>query len=68
MQKSYVDNYASHFNLKKSGSIFLNERYEHVMSIINDKVYYRVNESEWKTCSAGDLLVSLINNIPLHIS
>ena len=66
MEKQYLDKYVSHFNLHKSGNKFLNEHYEHVLSIIDGKVFYRININEWKTCKSGDLIVSVINNIPLH--
>ena len=66
MQESYVKNYIEHFKLQKSGNKFLNNKYEHVLSIIDGKVYYKTGIDEWKTCKTGDLLVSVINNIPLH--
>ena len=66
MQESYIKNYIKHFKLQKSGNKFFNDKYEHVLSIIDGKVYYRITMDEWKTCKTGDLLVSVINNIPLH--
>ena len=66
MQETYVKNYIKHFKLHKSGSKFLNDKYEHVLSIVEGKVHYRSGINEWKSCKTGDLLVSVINNIPLH--
>ena len=66
MQKSYIENYANYYNLKKSGTIYLNEKYEHVMSVIDGKIFYKLTETKWNTCKSGDLLISIINNIPLH--
>ncbi len=66
MQETYVKNYIKHFKLQRSGNKFLNDKYEHVLSIIDGKVYYRIAIDEWKSCKTGDLLVSVINNIPLH--
>jgi hypothetical protein len=66
MEKQYIDKYAEQFKLKKSGNKFLNSRYEHVLSIVGSKVFYKLNENNWKTCKESDLLVSIINNIPLH--
>lgn len=66
MKEIYVKNYIQHFKLHQSGNKFLNSRYEHVLSIVEGTVYYRANINEWKSCKTGDLLVSIINNIPLH--
>jgi|ETN01SMinimDraft_1059929.scaffolds.fasta_scaffold69925_3 hypothetical protein len=66
MQKSYIENYANYYNLKKSGTIYLNEKYEHVMSVIDGKIFYKLTETKWNICKSGDLLISIINNIPLH--
>ena len=66
MQETYVKNYTKHFKLQKSGNKFLNDNYEHVLSILDGKVYYRTSINEWKSCKTGDLVVSVINNIPLH--
>ena len=66
MEEQYTNKYIEHFKLRKSGNKYLNHQYEHVMSIIGDKVFYRTSINEWKTCKTGDLIVSIINNIPLH--
>jgi len=66
MQTDYINKYISHFKLQRSGNKFLNERYEHVLSVIEGKVFYRNDMNEWKTCKTGDLIVSVINNVPLH--
>ena len=66
MGKQYMDKYAKHFKLHKSGNKFLNHKYEHVISVIDGKVFYKLSEGNWKTCKEGDLIVSIINNIPLH--
>ena len=39
-----------------------------VPPVIEESIYYRVAKNEWKACKQGDLLVSIINNIPLHLS
>jgi hypothetical protein len=67
MQKNYIEDYARHFNLKKSGDTFLNNHYEHVITVIGNEVHCRVSDTEWQTYKSGDLVVSIINNIPLHI-
>ena len=66
MEKQYLNKYVTYFKLHKSGNKFLNHRYEHVLSIVEDKVYYKLSEGNWKACKEGDLLVSVVNNIPLH--
>ncbi len=67
MQEEYVSKYVKHFNLHRSGNKFLNERYEHVLSIVDGKVFYRTDNENWESCKTGDLVVSVINNIPLHV-
>ena len=66
MKTDYINKYAQHFKLHKSGNKFLNQKFEHVLSLIDDQIYYRISENEWKSCKSGDLIVSVINDIPLH--
>ena len=66
MQKTYIKQYVRHFDLYQSGNKYYNKDAYHVLSIIDESVYYRTGHSKWKTCKQGDLLVSIINNIPLH--
>ena len=68
MQKTYIKQYVKHFDLCRSGNKFYNKSAEHVLSVIEESIYYRVTKNEWKSCKQGDLLVSIINNIPLHLS
>ena len=66
MEKQYIDKYVEYFKLHRSGNKFLNANYEHVLSVVKDELHYKSSEGNWKTCKPGDLLVSIINNIPLH--
>ena len=67
MKNEYVKKYVTHFQLHKSGNKFLNSRYEHVLSITNNQIFYKLSKNNWKACKEGDLLISIINNIPLHV-
>jgi hypothetical protein len=66
MQKTYIKQYVRHFDLYQSGNKFYDKNAYHVLSVVNENIHYRVGHSEWKICNQGDLIVSIINNIPLH--
>ena len=66
MQKSYVKQYAEHFKLYRRENSYYNERGDLVLSILNEQIFCRQNNVDWKPCKQGDLIVSIINNIPLH--
>ena len=68
MQKTYLNDYAQKFNLIKTGNAFINKQGDLVMSIVENVIYYRVTDVDWKKCSEGDLVVAIINNIPIHNS
>ena len=66
MQQTYIKEYINHFGLYRSGNKYFDKNAYHVLSVVNEDIYYRISHNEWKTCKQGDLLVSIINNIPLH--
>ena len=65
MQKTYLKQYVNYFKLARNGCKYYNMRGMHVLSIIEGIIHVK-NNHEWKKCKEGDLIVSIINNIPLH--
>jgi hypothetical protein len=65
MQKNYIDEYAKQFKLFKTGNKLYTFEGKHVISIVDKYVKYKVLD-EWKSCRQGEIVVSIINNIPIH--
>lgn len=65
MQKSYIRKYADRFNLYTDGYSCWNIRGDKVLELQGNKIFYRENYDTWKWGKEGDLLICIINNIPL---
>lgn len=61
----YLRRYAEEFSLYTDGSSCWNKRGEKIIQILNDKIQYKNSRSQWVSCKEGDLLVCIINGIPL---
>ena len=65
MQQSYIKQYVNHFNLVREGQKYYDLHGYHVLSIVNGGIQVKTNNS-WSLIKEGDLLISIINNIPIH--
>ena len=65
--ENYIKKYANCFNLYYGENTCYNKQGEKVLFLNEDKtVSYRMDPLKWSKCKQGDLLVSIINNIPIH--
>lgn len=67
MMNNYVKKYTDQFNLYKSeDNLYCDLQGRYVLSVTNNKIYYLSSSNVWQECKPGDLIVSIINNIPIH--
>jgi hypothetical protein len=58
--------YVSNFNLIKTGNDYSDVSGKCVFRIKDEYVELKTSRNRWKRYKHGDLVVSVINNIPLH--
>ena len=64
---NYIREYAKYFDLLYGDFVCYNKYGDKVLYLNHDKtVSYRESKEKWLLCKQGDLLVSIINNIPIH--
>jgi hypothetical protein len=62
-----VRKYAAYFKLVKTGEESYSDTWgKNVLRIANNKVQIRDEKGDWKVAKYGDLILSIIYNIPLH--
>jgi hypothetical protein len=67
MKKNYFRKYVTHFKLIKTGdNTFSNTGGVDVLRVVDDKILVRESHGVWKPVRTGSLVLSVINNIPLH--
>mgnify|MGYP001293534542 CR=1 FL=1 len=65
MQKTYLRQYVNYFKLAQDGCKYYDMTGRHVLSIVEGIIHVK-NKNNWSQCKEGDLIVSIVNNIPLH--
>jgi hypothetical protein len=67
MKKNYFRKYVTHFKLiKTSDDTFSDVGGVDVLRVENNKIFIRASFGVWKSVQEGALVLSVINNIPLH--
>jgi len=67
MKKNYFRKYVTHFKLIKTGDdTFSDTGGVDVLRITDNKILIRESFGVWKRVREGSLVLSIINNIPLH--
>ena len=67
MKRNYFRKYVTHFKLiKTSDDTFSDTCGVDVLRIVDDKILVRESFGVWRSVREGSLVLSVINNIPLH--
>ena len=65
--KHNIRKYVSQFKLVKSGEdIYSNVSGKDVLRVKNNSIQIKVADGTWRVTRQGDLIISIIDNVPLH--
>lgn len=66
MKNNYLRQYAKHFNYYTDGISCWDNQGAKTVELINDRIHYKTGSNKWSWGKQGDLLVCIINGIPLR--
>tara|TARA_A100001515_G_scaffold107311_1_gene88118 strand:- start:236 stop:439 length:204 start_codon:yes stop_codon:yes gene_type:complete len=66
MKCDYIEAYAKRFKLQVFNGVCYEKAHPVVMKASNKYILYKNAKNKWSAAKQSDLLISVINDIPLH--